>query len=179
MKKILFILIVLTLSACNISNTPSSVVEKYLNNYKNISDEVIDDLEITLSNEDLSNINRENYKKALLRVYENLSYEILDESINGDKAEVQVHIKVIDLYKEEKESNDYMLNNVNEFYNASQEFDNDLYNTYRIEKMQKALDKIDYNIIFKVNKKEGVWILEEPNRDVIEKLNGLYNYDQK
>ena len=72
-----------------------------------------------------------------------------------------------------------MLNNVSEFYNASQEFDNDLYNTYRIEKMQKALDKIDYNIIFKVNKKEGVWILEEPNRDVIEKLNGLYNYDYK
>ena len=179
MKKIIFIMIVLTLSACNISNTPSSVVEKYLNNYKNISDEVIDDLEISLSNEDLSNINRENYKKALLRVYENLNYEIIDESINGNKAEVEVQIKVIDLYKEEKESNDYMLNNVSEFYNESQEFDNDLYNTYRIEKMQKALDKIDYNIIFKVNKKEGVWILEEPNRDVIEKLNGLYNYDQK
>ena len=179
MKKIIFIMIVLTLSACNISNTPSSVVEKYLNNYKNISDEVIDDLEISLSNEDLSNINRENYKKALLRVYENLNYEIIDESINGNKAEVEVQIKVIDLYKEEKESNDYMLNNVSEFYNESQEFDNDLYNTYRIEKMQKALDKIDYKIIFKVNKKEGIWTLEEPNRDVIEKLNGLYNYDQK
>ena len=148
-------------------------------NYKNLSDEVRKDLEITISNEDLSNINRENYKKALLRVYDNLSYEIIDESIKGDNAEVEARVTVINLAREEKESNDYMLNNPEEFYNLNQEFDNDLYNSYRIEKMLKALDKIDYNIIFNVKKKEGIWTLVEPNRDVIEKLNGLYNYDKK
>ncbi len=179
MKKIIIVLALLMLSACSLSNTPSSVVENYLDNYKNLSDEVRKDLEITISNEDLSNINRENYKKALLRVYDNLSYEIIDESIKGDNAEVEARVTVINLAREEKESNDYMLNNPEEFYNLNQEFDNDLYNSYRIEKMLKALDKIDYNIIFNVKKKEGIWTLVEPNRDVIEKLNGLYNYDIK
>ena len=50
----------------------------------NLSDEVIMDLESKVSNEDLSNVNRELYKKVLTRQYESLKYEIKDETIDKD-----------------------------------------------------------------------------------------------
>ena len=32
---------------------------------------------------------------------------------------------------------------------------------------------------FKLNKKDGDWVLENPDRVVLEKLHGLYNYENK
>ena len=70
-----------------------------------------------------------------------------------------------------------MSNNVQEFSDINGIFDNNLYNTYRLNQMLNAKDIIDYEITFNLDKVDGEWILNNPDRIMLEKLNGLYNYD--
>ena len=179
MKKVLIVLtILLFLVGCSLSNTPSGRVEEYLSNYNNLSEEVLMDIDAKVMSSNLSNDNKESYKKVLKREYENMRYEIKDEIINGDKASVVVKISVYDLYKIEQESISYMNTNASEFYDGNNIFSNDLYNTYRLGEMLKAKDMVDYEVQFELYKKNDEWILENPNNEVIEKLNGLYNYNE-
>lgn len=175
MKKLIELLIVLLLFGCNFSNTPSSVVERYLDDYINLSDDVIMDLETSVAGENLSVKNKEAYKRVLSREYENLKYEIKDESINGDKATVIAKISVYDLYKVEEYTNNYMKEHINEFMNNS-EFDKELYNTFRIGEMLKTNEIVDYDITFKLTKVNDEWILDNPSSETIEKIHGMYDY---
>ena len=178
MKKIIVLLFLfMFLVGCNMSNTPSSKVEEYLNNFNNLSDEVVSDIEVKISNENLSSENKALYKKALFHEHENMKYEIKDESINGDKASVVVKITVLDYYKASKDSLDYMQEHTEEFSDVNGMFDNELFNTYRLNQMDNAKDTIDYEITFYLNKKDSQWVLDNPDSDVIEKLNGFYNYN--
>ena len=176
MKKVIVSIIsILLLFGCNLSNTPSGVVEKYLDSYINLTDDVMMDLETTIAGENLSDTNKEAYKKVLTREYENLKYEIKDESIDGDKATVVAKITVYDLYKSDIESNNYMSEHMDEFL-VNNEFDNETYISYRIGEMLKMSDTIDYELTFKFNKVNDEWVLENPSAETIEKLNGLYDY---
>ena len=130
-----------------------------------------------VAGEDLSVDNKEIYKKVLLRQYENMKYEIKDESINGDKAEVKVKVTVFDLYKMERESQNYMNENQNEFNNVNNLFDTNLYNKYRLNKMLETNDRVEYDVKFYLKKKDDNWTLIEPNRDVLEKIHGIYDYE--
>lgn len=176
MKKIILLIISILLVGCSLTNTPSSRVIDYLDNYNSLSDLVILDIESKVYNEDLSNSNKNLYKKVLSRVYQDMKYEIKEESINGDKSIVIVKISVYDLYKADTESLDYMNNNIDEFYKTDNTFDNDLYDEYRLNKMLETNDIVEYEITFNLSKKNGEWILETPDRVMLEKLNGLYNY---
>ena len=179
MKKIILIVItIMLLVGCSLSNTPSGRVEEYLNNYNNLSEDVLMDIDVKVMSENLSSDNKEVYKKVLKRGYQNMKYDIKDEIIDGDKATVVVKISVYDLYKVEQESINYMNMNVSEFYNENNIFDNDLYNAYRLGEMLKAKDMVDYEVQFELYKKDDQWILENPNIEVIEKLNGFYNYTE-
>ena len=180
MKRIITIfLVTLILFGCSLTNTPSSKVSMYLDNFNKLTDDVILDVEAKVSNENLSNKNKDTYKKVLSRVYQDMKYEIKDESINGDKAIVVTKISVYDLYKVKKESDDYMNENTTEFFKTDNTFDTDLYDEYRLNKMLEAKDMVDYEITFNLNKKNGEWILETPDRVMLEKLNGLYNYSNE
>ena len=108
MKKIIVFVLILVLFSCNFSNTPRDRVEEYLSSYNSLSDAVVLDIDTKVAGEDLSKENKEIYKKVLLRQFENMKYEIKDESISGDKATVLVKITVFDLYRADKESNMYI-----------------------------------------------------------------------
>ena len=177
MKKLLLVLLSFSLIGCSLSNTPSSKVESFLNDYINISDAVKLDIEKSSLNENLNDENRELYKDVLSKQYENLKYEIKDESVDGNDAIVTVKITVYDLYKIEKDSLNYMSENMTEFYDGDGIFSNDLFNKYKINKMINAEDRIDYEIKFYLDKKNDEWILESPDRETLEKINGLYKYD--
>ncbi len=176
MKKTIMILFSVLLFGCSLTNTPTSSVQRYLNNYISLSDDVLMDLETTISSEDLSNNNREIYKNVLLKQYKDMKYEIKDESIKDNKAEVLVKITVYDLFMTEVESSNYLNNHPDEFNDVNLEFDKDLFNTYRINQMLKTNNRVDYEILFKLNKVDGEWIILELDRDDLEKLHGLYNY---
>ena len=178
MKRILAFLIVciLLLSGCG-TNTPKSKVEAYLNRYSSLSDDVKTDLETRVAAESLSFENQKVYKDVLTRSYENLKYEVKDESIDGDKATVKVKLTVYDLYKVDKDAVNYMNSYPNEFYDESNQFSEELFNKYRINKMLSTTEMVNYEVDFYLNKVNGEWIVESPDRITLEKIHGMYNYD--
>ena len=176
MKKILILLFLFTLVGCNIMKTPSKKVEEYLDNYTKLSDAVIMDIESTIANESLSSKSKETYKQALKRQYENMKYKIKDEKINGNKAEVIAKISVYDYFRVEEDSLNYMNQHLEEFHDENNLFDNELYNMYRLSELLKTNNSIDYEIKFDLEKKNNEWILKNPDRSTLEKINGFYNY---
>ena len=176
MKKIIvLVMMVLSLLGCNMSNTPSDEVERYLDNFNNLSDEVIMDVDSKVSMEELNNENKEIYKKVLLRQYENMKYEITDESIEKNTAMVKANITVYDYYKINDLSNIYMNEHVSEFNNINGIFDNDKYNSYRLNELLNTNDTTTYEVIFSLKKdSNGNWIMSDPSRETLEKLNGFY-----
>ena len=178
MKKIIIVLlIILTLFGCGLKNTPKDVVENYLDKYNTLDDNVLNDLQTSIANENLSQTNANTYKEILTRQYKDLKYEIKDESIDGNNALVTVKITVYDLYKSQKDSELYMNENINDFYDINNMFDNELYMKHKLSQMLKQDKTIDYEITFYLENIEQEWVLKEPNRDVIEKIHGLYNYE--
>jgi hypothetical protein len=92
---------------------------------------VIEDMESTIIKENLSTDNTSIYREVLKRQYQDLRYEIVDETIKEDKAEVKVHITVYDLYNSKIESENYMNENQTEFMNEENIFDEERYMKYR------------------------------------------------
>ena len=115
MKKIvLFILMLVLVTGCNnnLMNTPTKQVEAMLNNYVTLDKKVLDDLDNTLLTETImNNDQKDRYKNILKKQYQNLAYEIKNETIDGDKATVEVEIKVYDYYKINRASETYYNDN--------------------------------------------------------------------
>lgn len=178
MKKILLLaLSIFSLVGCSLSNTPKGKVESYLNQYNNLSDNVKKDMEGKITSENLSTENIDIYRKVLTRQYQDLDYEIKDEKINGEEATVDVKITVYDLHKVDKDSYSY-LNENNDKFLTNGTYDNNLYDEYKLNNMLNTTEKVSYEITFKLNKKNKEWVLENPDRTTLEKIHGLYNYEQ-
>ncbi len=176
MKKILLILIsIFLLSACSLSNKPTSKVKDYLNQYKNLTENVKLDLESKVASENLFDEDKQKYKDLLIKQYKSMNYEIIGEKINDDKATVNVKITVLDYFKAQKESDEYLQDNLTEFYDENQVFNDKLFNAYKIKKMSEIKDSTDYDIVFYLKKVNGQWQVEEPDRITFEKLHGLYD----
>lgn len=180
MKKIYYILVgailIFLLSGCT-TNTPKAKTEEYLSRYTSLSDAVKEEIDATVSSSGLNTSNQETYRKVLERQYKNIKYEVKDESIDAQEAIVKVKITVYDLYKAEKNSLEYLNTNYNEFY------DNNIlnqtkYDTYRLNNMLNITDTVDYDINFYLTKKNGTWIVDNPDDTTLEKIHGLYNYEQ-
>lgn len=177
MKKIVVVFLLLIIfEGCSLTNTPSSKVEAFLDSYNTLTEDVKQDLETKISVENLNGDNKKIYKEILTKQYKDLKYTIKDESIDGDKATVKVNINVYDLYRISKETEDYMKENPDEFYEGNN-FSQDKFNSYKLENMKNYSERVDYEIDFTLNKVDGMWTLKEPNRDVLEKIHGLYNYE--
>ena len=85
-------------------------------------------------------------------------------------------ITLIDYFKAQKESDEYLKENPSEFYDENQIFSDELFNTYKLKKMDEVKDTVDYDITFNLNKVDGQWKLESPDRIILEKIHGLYDY---
>ena len=48
-----------------------------------------------------------------------------------------------------------------------------------INNMLNTNEKINYEVTFNLNKKDGEWVLENPDRTTLEKIHGLYNYENE
>lgn len=178
MKKILSILLAICLLfGCSLNNNPSSKVKNYLNNYKNLSDEVLEDMESKIASENLSNENKDTYRDILKRQYKSLRYEIKDESINGNDAIVTAKITVYDLMNVINESNSYLEDHIEEFNDSNNIYQENIFNTYQLKEMSKVNNTVDYEIDFFLKKTNGEWVLDNPDTLTIEKINGLYNYE--
>ena len=180
MKKIrnLVVLVVslFLLVGCSMGvNNAADAVENYLNNYKSLDNDVVDQIDEIVKEEDLTEEQQETYKKVLKRQYENMEYEITDETYDGDTAKVTAKVTVYDYYKVQQEIADYLKNNRDEFYKDGV-YDENLYLDYKLEKMNKYDERITHTIDFEVVKDNTMWIVSDLSRNDLDKIHGIFDY---
>lgn len=180
MKKKIFLIVSLLLLVVGcgcMKKTAKGAVQDYLNQYKNLSANVISDMDDVIDNENLTDTQKEKYREILKKQYQDLKYDIVSEKYDGDNATVDVKIKVYDLYKVQKDANDYLTTSGDEF-KENGVFSNDLFMDYKLDKMKKTMDTIEYNITFNVTKDDkGNYKVSDLSNTDLEKIHGVYNYD--
>ena len=182
MKKVYKLLLVvgicLVLAGCGcMKKNAKASVQDYLNQYKNLSSNVISSMDDVVNDENLTDSQKEKYRDILKRQYQDLKYEIVSEKYDGDNATVEVKITVYDLYKVQKDANNYLTNNGDEF-KENGVYSNDLFMNYKLDKMKKVTDTVEYNITFNVTKDDkGNYKVNDLSNSDLEKIHGVYNYD--
>ena len=166
MKKILSIFIfLLLLVGCSLSNTPTSKVEDLLNKYQRLDSDIEKGIDTAVGEESLTGVERDRYKKIIEKQYKNLTYQIKDETYNGDVCTVTTEIEVLDYKK--------IINEVNNNY-QNKNYTKEEYNNEKLDKLEKTKDKVKYTIDFKVKKENNKWTLEALDDDTIKKIQGTY-----
>ena len=179
MKKIVFILMcVFLISGCGkMLNTPTKKVEMFLENYQTLDADVINDLDKVVAEEESFNANqRETYKKIIKKHYQDLTYVIKDETINGDEAVVTVEITVNDFSKVMSEAESYLKNHPEEFNDDQGKYSETLFVDYKLKKLESTTDKVKYTLKLGLTKTNDEWKLNDLTSADYEKINGIYNY---
>lgn len=181
MKKILiyftFIVSLIVLAGCEMNNTPTKRVEEYLNNYKNLDEEVVTQLDQTVNIDTvMTDDQKTDYKDVLKRQYQNMMYTIKDEVVDGDTATVTVEIEVFDFYKLTQESDTYYQTNPDEFKDETGTIAENKYIDYKLEQMKDYNEKVKYTIEFDLTKQDKTWILNDIDEATRQKIHGLYAY---
>lgn len=177
MKKILTLaLLLLILTGCG-RKTAKMEVESYLKNYRNLSSEVLVDLENIIDMENLSKNGEEKYRDILKKQYKDLTYEIVEEEFKDDVTYVTAKIEVYDLYKAQKDASVYLQNNLDEFNDEHGVYDVNKYLDYKLDRMKNITDRVEYNIIFTVTKEDDKYVIAQPTQIDLQKIHGIYNYE--
>ena len=178
MKRFLiFFLSLFLVVGCSCSGDKASdAVKEYFAKYNNHHGEVLGELDDLVEKENLSATQKENYKDIMKKQYKDLKYEIEEEKYDGEEAVVRTTISVYDLYKVQKEAEEYRNTHQSEFLNDEKKPDSKKFLDYKLEQMQKTDTRVEYTIDFKVIKKDGSWVLDSISTENLEKIHGIYNY---
>lgn len=160
-KFILPCLIIFILVGCDLNNTPTSKVEEKLSNYQMLdsSIDVNEKISFFANGDNLTDVQIEKYRKIIEKQYKTMSYNIKNETIDGDSAVVEVQIEVLD------------------YTTVIERLDNDIekYHNDRINKLNDVKDKITYTIEFSVTKNvDGDWKLDDLSSVYEQKILGIY-----
>lgn len=179
MKKIIIILLsFFLLTGCDLDYiSPTSAVSAFMKNYKTNSEIVINELDDYLKSEDYSETVLDEYREVYLRQYSNLKYEIVDEIINDDKAFIKLRISVFDYYKTNLESSDFFVNNQSEFFDEDGDINLDKYLYYKMDRLIKTNDRIEYMIDLQLEKNDNLWEIEPLTEETYQKLHGIYEHE--
>ena len=175
MKKFIYLFLIFFIGCSDLSNTPTKQTETFFKKYQALDSAVLSDLDNTISKTDLNSTQKETYKDIMKKNYQNLTYEIKEEVVNGDSAVVTVKIEVTDFKKVIDDVNTYAFNNPNEF-NTNDTYDVNLFNDYKLNKLKEAKEKVQYTLYITLTKVDNMWKVNELNDSIYEKINGVYNY---
>ena len=197
-KIIVFLsLLVMFMTGCGNNMTPTAKVEEFLGRYQSMDSNVLTQLDNVISNDTTMNdTQKKDYKTLMEKQYQNLSYKIKNEEIDGDKAEVLVEIEVYDYANSIVESREYYTEHRDEFDdeeigNDGADTDNDgmdeegevvggavdsisSFITYKIKQLMDVTDKAKYEITFHLNKEDGEWVIEDLTDVDRQKIHGLF-----
>lgn len=158
-------------------NTPTKKVEMFLGNYQTLDSNVLEQLDDIIETEvTFDDSQKETYRDIMKNHYKNLTYEVKDELIDGDTATVTVEIEVTDYSKIMNEAEQYKTENNTEFNNEAGEYDETLFNDYRLGKLQEANERVKYTIDFTLTKIDEEWELDTLTDEQEAKIHGLYTY---
>lgn len=176
MKKYIYVaLSLILLCGCELSNTPTKKTEEFLKKYQALDNAVLEDLEETVNNDTSLNENQKiMYQDIMKKHYQNLTYEIKEETVDGNKAIVTVEISVTDFKKVLDEANNYMNNNKEQFNDENGNYSVVKFNEYKLNKLKEAKDKVRYTLEFNLNKENDEWNIGTLNQSVYDKINGVY-----
>ena len=168
MKKIVSLFIfLLLLVGCSLSNSPTSRVENLLNKYQTLDSDISSGINDVLKEENLNDSQKDRYRKVIEKQYKGLTYQIKDERIDGDTAIISTEIEVMDYKKVIYETNSY--------FQSIYDYSVEDYNNTKLDKLEKAKDKVKYTIDFEVKKdKNGNWKLSSLSNEAIKKIQGMY-----
>lgn len=176
MKKLIYILFLFLLVGCNdLSNTPTKKVEEFLKKYQSLDSSVISDLNNAINETDLNEEQKKLYVDIMKKHYQNLSYEIKDETMDGDEAVVTVEIAVTDFKRVLDDANNYMNDNKEQFYENG-EYSVSKFNDYKLEKLKEAREKVRYTIEIKLTRINDKWSVDKLDSETYDKINGVYDY---
>lgn len=181
MKKLLAVIgIMFIMTGCslgNMDNTPTKKVESYLNDYQTLNSNVLTELDSLVNQEEMFDEDQKvTYRDIMKKHYQDLTYIIKEETVNGDIATVEVEIEVNDYTKAIKEANDYKMSNESEFLNDEGVFDDNLFNTYKLGLLKDAKERVKYTIYFSLTKTDNEWVLNELTETEQDKMLGIYEY---
>ncbi len=183
MKKILSILCMLSfLTGCSFTNnitkdTPTKKVEHFFNNYQSLDNDVLTQLDTVVDRETtFTEEQKKEYRDIMKKHYQDITYEIKDEVIDGDNATVTVEIQVKDYSKILEASDTYLQEHPNEFNNEAGVYDVALFNKYRLEQIKNAKEKVKYTLNLTLTKTDDEWKLDKLNDIDENKIHGIYNY---
>lgn len=168
MKKIISMFIfLLLLVGCSLSNTPTSQVEDLLSKYQMLDNDIKSGIDEVVEGETLTTEQQERYRKIIEKQYKNLMYEVKDEEIDGDEAEITVEIEVMDYKK--------IVNEINSTYQGQSNYTVEDYNNAKLDALENAKEKVTYTIEFDVVKDDdGNWKLLSLDNETIKKIQGMY-----
>lgn len=174
MKKLIILISIIFLTGCtDIMNTPSSKVEEFLGKYQTMDTSIVKELDDTIEELNASDNYKKEYKSLLLKQYQNLSYKIKDEKIDGTTANVEVEIEVFDYYNTLENVNEDIDKNSDDFKDEKDKSRKEKIEEYKIKKLKATTNKTKYTIIFTLTKKDGKWSLDKVSDDDIKKIHGL------
>ncbi len=182
MKKLLLIIgIVLVMTGCSfgtdMDNNPTKQVEKYLNNYQTLDSNVLTKLDSIVNQEETFNQDqKDTYKDILKKHYQDLTYTIKEETVNGDKATVETEIEVNDYTKALKDAEAYRLTHESDLLDDEGNFDEAKFSDYKLELLKSNKERVKYTIYFSLTKKNDKWQLDNLTETEEEKLLGIYEY---
>ena len=176
----IFIISMFILVGCGEEMTPKQAVMDYMESYVTLDDSVVTQLNEYVDNDsELNDEQKKIYKEILRKQYSSLTYEVGDERIEGDTAYVKVKINVKDLYKVRKDTNAYYETNKNEFFDEDGVYDVVLFVNYQLNKMKDAVETVDYELELKVIKINNDWDVTQLSVEDLEKIHGIYNYEEE
>jgi len=182
MKKIFLslflVLSIFILTGCNtMMNTPTKKVEKLLSMYQTKDEEVLKQLDNVLLTETILDTDlKDRYRELMKKQYGNLSYQIKDETIDGDVAVVEVEIEVYDYNSAIENVEDNLINNSGNYVDDAGNLLTTVYNNEKITLMENIKNRVTYTINFTVSKIDDEWIVDDLTETERLKLHGLYAY---
>ncbi len=180
MKKILIyfscIVAVILLSGCSMENTPTKRVENFLNSYTSQDNTVLNQLKDMINSDTMMDNNQKNiYSDIMKRQYKDMTYEIKDETIDGNNATVDVEIEVYNYKKVIDDVNNYLENNQSEFLDETNTVNIEKFNDYKLQELKNAKDKVTYTLNLTLKKVNDKWTLDNLTDTEISKIHGMYN----
>lgn len=146
------------------ANTPTSKVEDLFTKYQKLDEDISSGIDSVITEQNLTVEHEDRYRKLLEKQYQNLSYEIKDELIDGNTATVLVEIEVTDYKKA-----------INDLTFDSTIYTKETYDEEKLTRLESAKDKVNYTLEIKLTKDEdGTWNLDALTNEQIKKIQGMY-----
>lgn len=166
MKKKLLLLAIplLFLVGCAMDNTPTSKVEDLFTKYLTLDADIKSGIDSILDEQNLSDAQKGRYRNILEKQYKNLSYQIKEEKIDGDKATVTAEIEVVDFKKA-----------ISDLVFDSTVYTKETFDEEKLNRLENAKDKVKYTLELTLTKnKDEEWQLDALTNEQIKKIQGMY-----